>query len=560
MYQKMYRLLIVLLFLTIQAEAVQVADIDYSFDTKNDALVLKMKIKEGWNIYDQYNKEIPFKIELNKESSSNISAISVQWPETKLIQKDVLGEKIKLSAYSEEIDIKISLLRNDSKIHSSALLNISYGACSVDNCIIIQSNLNANIPPLQAKQNLVFMLSIALLAGFILNFMPCALPVLSLKIISIVKYSYLSRSQIRLNLILISIGIWISFICLALITIALRAAGISIGWGFHFHEPGFLMFLIFILMLFVANLMEYFHIKTPRFISPIAQKLNSYSQYIESIISGAFATLLATPCTAPFLSTILSFALSQNTITILFLYSFLALGMALPYLIISINTKWVTKIPKSGRWFVVLRKIMIFALLAAIVWLIHVLYRQVTLKTFIVFLTFILAVDATLIVYRNNGIFKMKNLKNFLNSAVGYVILIFVIFILTNSFIKKDENNIWNNFSINSLQKYVQNSSIVLVNVTADWCMTCKVNEKLILEDQSLLSILKSKGTIFMKADYTTKSIEISKYMSSHKRYGIPLYIIYGPFAKEGIVLPEVLNKQDLVAALNSAIGKLADS
>ncbi|MCM2269839.1 MAG: hypothetical protein NDJ75_07045, partial [Thermoanaerobaculia bacterium] len=231
-------------------------------------------------------------------------------------------------------------------------------------------------PPPVAERSLAGILLLALLGGFILNGMPCVLPILSLKLFGLVKAAGQSRASVRAGAVATAAGIVISFWALALAALAARGAGAAIGWGVQFQQPGFVAFLAVVILLFTLNLWGLFEIPLPARLARLAEA-GSGEGLGGHFASGLFATLMATPCSAPFLGTALSFALGQSAGVIVATLTAVGVGLALPYLVLAAWPGFVRHLPKPGAWMDTLRGTMGFLLAAALVWLLYVLQAQV---------------------------------------------------------------------------------------------------------------------------------------------------------------------------------------
>ena len=366
------------------------------------------------------------------------------------------------------------------------------------------TDTNTKGPPIKA-QLAEFQWSIllfALLGGLILNLMPCVLPVLSLKVLSVVSHGGKdNRSVIFKNFMASAAGIIFSFWLIAGALVALKAAGETIGWGIQFQHPGFLIFLIVVLLLFAANMWGAFEVPLPRFIARHAssRKTEDEPTLLGHFLTGAFATLLATPCTAPFLGTAVGFALARGALEIFSIFTFLGIGLALPYILLAVSPGVFKYMPKPGKWMLSLRKILALALLVTALWLGSVLAS----------ITATPALDAG-----------------------------------------------WEKFDQALIAPAVAEGHTVMVDVTADWCLTCKANKRFVLESTEIVQALSADNIIKLQADWTQRDADIAAYLQSFGKYGIPFNIVYGPAAPEGIVLPELLSREAVLNALTEAAGE----
>lgn len=354
----------------------------------------------------------------------------------------------------------------------------------------------------EAKQGVgVGLLLIALLGGLILNLMPCVLPVLSLKVLSVIGHGGKDgRAVIFRNFMASAAGIIFSFWLMALILTALKAAGTVIGWGIQFQHPAFLVFLIVVVLLFAANLWGLFDIPLPRFIARnIPAKHEHNPTLLGHFMTGAFATLLATPCTAPFLGTAVSFALSGSAIDLFIIFTFLGIGLALPYIVLALSPRLFKFMPRPGAWMIRMKKILALALVLTALWLANVLAAVVSTPTL-------------------------------------------------------DEG--WEPFDQQAIARLVAEDKTVFIDITADWCLTCKANKRIVLDDDEIEKILSADNIVKMQADWTHRDESISRYLQNFGRYGIPFNAVFGPGAPEGLVLPELLSKTAIKSAIAEAAGE----
>jgi len=381
---------------------------------------------------------------------------------------------------------------NKTKLDKKTILNIP-------------PNLKGNIKEIGIKKMLnLKIIILALLGGLILNLMPCVLPVLSIKIISILKHGgknhRIHRWKLFKSFIATAMGIIFSFWLMAGFVIALKLSGNSIGWGMQFQYPPFIIFLIIILSGFAINMWGLFEIPMPNFILKKSYGLDEREAgFIGNFLTGSLATLLSTPCSAPFLGTAVSFALAGSPTDILIIFTFLGLGLATPYILLAISPRIFKYMPKPGKWMITLKKILAIALAVTVAWLINILIAIYTVPT----------ID------------------------IG-----------------------WQKFDESLIAPAIKKGKVVLVDVTADWCLTCKVNENFILENKKVSKALSSKNILKLQADWTHKDIKISNYLKKYNRYGIPFNIIYGPAAPNGITLSEILTTKEILSALKKAAGE----
>ncbi|MEQ8194996.1 MAG: protein-disulfide reductase DsbD family protein [Rhodospirillales bacterium] len=396
---------------------------------------------------------------------------------------------------------------------------------------------------------------IALLGGLILNLMPCVLPVLSIKLLGVVSHGGRESRAVRFSFVASAAGIVFSFLVLAGSLIALKAAGMSIGWGIQFQQPWFLIAMAVIVTLFACNLWGFFEIALPRWIADAGEHTSHVHGLGGHFVTGILATLLATPCSAPFLGTAVGFALSRGTSEILIIFAALGVGLALPYLLIAAAPKLATSLPRPGRWMLVLRKILGFALAATAIWLLSVLIALIDLTATSLIAAVLLAVIVLL--YARHHRTRLPARKVW--PAVGALIIaaFFIPAWLADSTGQANKggkrDSYWTPFDEAAIPRLVGQGKTVFVDVTADWCITCQVNKALVLDAASIRKQLGDKRIVAMQADWTRPDEAIARYLAKFGRYGIPFNAVYGPNAPAGIALPELLTQAAVQQALDRA-------
>lgn len=392
---------------------------------------------------------------------------------------------------------------------------------------------------------------LALLGGLILNLMPCVLPVLSLKILSVVGHGGGTAGAVRRSFVTTAAGIVFSFLALASVMIGLKTFGLALGWGVQFQQPVFLMLLVLLLTFFAANLWGFFEIPLPRL---LADRLNGHykTKLAGDFATGAFATLLATPCSAPFLGTAVGFALAAGPKEIFAVHLALGTGMALPYLLVALIPQIATALPKPGAWMIKLRGILGFALALTAVWLLWVLAAQISVNYALLFGALMLGV-LILLSLRKHGVKRGLILLGVAEFCL--VGLFFVIDGMTTHAPSPAYDRKWIAYSQASLNADIAEGKTVFLDVTADWCLTCKANMKFTLSDATVEHRLFATDIIAMQADWTNPDPEVIRLLHRYGRYGIPFNIVYGPKAPDGILLPELLSPQMVLDALDRASG-----
>ena len=403
-------------------------------------------------------------------------------------------------------------------------------------------------PPAPDLGLLLAILPLALLGGFILNFMPCVLPVLSIKLLGVIEQGGRSRSALRRGFLASAAGMILSFLGLAAAMVALRAAGIAIGWGVQFQQPLFLVFMAVLVTLFACNLWGFFEVPLPSWIGGLALRQGDGNALLGNVAAGAFATLLATPCSAPFLGTAVGFALAAGPFEIFAIFLALGIGMAAPYLLVALLPRLAQGLPRPGRWMLVLRRLLGLALAATALWLVSVLVSQIGLAAALAVAGLLVVAAAAL------GLLRAPRWRG-LATAAALLLAFIVPVTLAAPPAPPAGDGFWRGFDRAAIDRLVGEGQVVFVDVTADWCLTCKVNKELVIDQPPVRQRLEQPGITAMRADWTRPSDAIAAYLRSFGRYGIPFNAVYGPGLPRGRALSEILTSDQVLQALTAAAG-----
>lgn len=403
-------------------------------------------------------------------------------------------------------------------------------------------------------------LGLAVLGGLILNLMPCVLPVLSLKLLSVVSQGGKAPREIRAGFLATAAGILASFLVLAGGVIVLKLAGGAVGWGIQFQQPLFLVFMVVLLTLFAANLLGLFEIPLPAPLAAVAGRVgtDTVGRPRDSLgghfATGAFATLLATPCSAPFLGTAVGFALARGAVEIVLVFLALGIGLALPYLLVAAVPRLAARLPRPGAWMLTLKRVLAAALLLTALWLLSVIAVQ-TSATGGLAVAGLMAVLVSLLWAR-----RRLDGGPRLASSAGAGLLILAAFALPGRFDAAPtgaaDAALWQPFDRAAIAGEVAAGRLVFVDVTADWCLTCQANKLRVLDRGAVAERLADADVVPMRADWTRPDDRIAAYLAAHDRYGIPFNVVYGPGAPAGIPLPELLTERAVLEAFARAAGE----
>jgi len=497
---------------------------------------VQFKPAPGWMVYWKIPGDAGYAPKFEFKGSVGFEKPVIRWPRPQFF---ILPGNIKEYGYEDEVVYPVTAKRNqDGAIHITA--KIDYLTCK-DSCIPYRYVLNLDVPAgsgapdaeikslidrfiqqvphendeqvqkslvpervaVGADSSLWLILAFAFMGGLILNVMPCVLPVLSIKLFGLLGHGGQERRIVIRDSLASAGGILFSFLVGGGVLALAREAGMAVGWGIQFQDPRFIIFLLIIVLTFALNLYGLFEIHLPRRLSHLGALDADDEGPFSYFISGMFAALLATPCSAPFLGTAMGFAISQPPLIILAIFMAVGFGLAFPYFGLAVFPKTIHILPKPGKWMITLKKLLALLLVGTAIWLGWVLIHQI-------------GVGPKISSYGQVGTVK------------------------------------WIPFNEDELDKLVSQGKPVFVDVTAEWCLTCKVNEKFVIHDPEVAAEFQKRGVVMMLADWTNQDLVIGHYLAKHGRAGIPFYALYVP-GRPPLVLSELLTKKKLLNALRSA-------
>jgi|GEM_PF-55102 len=381
----------------------------------------------------------------------------------------------------------------------------------------------------------IIMLFSALLGGMFLNLMPCVFPVLSIKALSLAN-SHDKSERIKHGWSY-TLGCLITFITVASILLIIRDAGKAVGWGFQLQSPAvvsFLALLFFIMGLSLSGIITF----SGRWMNT-GQTLTQGRGTVSSFFTGVLAAIVASPCTAPLMAPALGYALTQSTPAALGVFSALGFGMALPFLLLSYLPKLGEYLPKPGAWMETFKQALAFPLYLTSIWLIWIVGNQAGSNSIIM-----IALGIFTITF---GIWLNQKLPRWSTIIVIIVLTILAVIIHSNRHTQESspthsEHSLWETYSDQKLQSLREQGIPVFVNLTADWCITCKVNEKLVFTDDTLQR-MKDQGIVLLEGDWTNYNAEITQLLDQYGRGGVPLYLLYPrKVSADAHILPQLLN------------------
>jgi thiol:disulfide interchange protein len=407
--------------------------------------------------------------------------------------------------------------------------------------------------------SLVEALLFALLGGLILNLMPCVFPVLAMKAAAFARLAGQGRGEMRRDGLAYTAGVLVSFAVMAAIVVAIRASVGEVSWGFQFQSPVFSLLIAYLFFVVGLNLSGVYEIGG-RFAS-VGQGLAGRGGTVGSFFTGALAVIVATPCTAPFMAAALGFALSQPAPQTVAVLLAVGLGLALPYLLLSITPALQRLMPRPGPWMDRLRQFLAFPMYASAVWMIWVLTQQTGADGVIYALGgMILIAFAVWLLRIGSGASPTTWLRRGL--AAVAVLLAFA------AALKLEDGPAtaasasggaaagvnfdgWERFSRDRLNQAVAAGKPVFVDFTAAWCITCLVNERVALETPATRHAFEQAGVFKLKGDWTNRDAEITSLLRELGRAGVPLYLFWAPGAERPKILPQVLTEAMILSELS---------
>ncbi len=388
--------------------------------------------------------------------------------------------------------------------------------------------------PATAPRGLAMFLLFGFIGGFILNLMPCVLPVISLKIFGFIQQAGKSRGKIFRSGLAFSAGIFAWFIGLALVIIGLKAAGHEVAWALQFTNPYFVVGMSALVLVFALNLFSVFEITLPSGASTGILAWAAREGDAGSFLHGVFATVLATPCTAPFLGAALGFAFTQSGVVIVLMFLAIAAGMSAPYLALAAHPAWLRLLPRPGAWMLHVKHFMGFLMIATLLFLLAVLGAQRGTDAIVWTGCFLLALS---IACWMQGAFNTPRASA--TSRVIVLVLMLVLVLGSGAYFIRDKfahtkiadaaplENGWRPFTPQALEAELAQGRPVFIDFTAAWCVTCKFNEATVLESSAVRDAFERRGIVKFKADWTNADPVITKILQQFGRPGVPLYVLY---------------------------------
>ena len=467
-------------------------------------------------------------------------------------------EEYGLSSYSKEqileinknsLSLQISQSEVDLKLQNFAgvlLLN------NQDSRTFFNVNLNLNNNQKQESlsiSELVLTIIFAFIGGLILNAMPCVFPILSIKILNFVEQSEGSKEKMIQHGLSFSAGVLVTFLSIAGLLLLLKSGGESIGWGYQLQSPLMVTILIYLFVAIGITFMS--NLVLGGQLAQLGNINQGYGDITSSFLTGVLAVIVASPCTAPFMGSAVGIALLQPGFITIAIFVSLGLGFAAPYLLLSFYPSLLKVLPKPGAWMETLKQFMAFPMWGSALWLTWVLSGQVQTDSVLMVLLGALFIALGLWILEKNQ--SSDGFAKWMSLSSVTILLGAALWLAPTDYenIEQDTSSDLNSYSPELLDSLLTENKPVFLNFTADWCITCKVNEAIVLNQVSIKNALESKGIVYLKADWTRKDETIANKLAEYGRTGVPLYLLY---SSEGIpvILPELLTEDMLLSYIET--------
>ena len=427
-----------------------------------------------------------------------------------------------------------------------------------------------------APLSLPFALLGAFIGGIVLNIMPCVFPVISIKILGFVQQAGDNVARTRLHGIWFAVGVIVSFWILAAVLLALRAAGSQVGWGFQLNNPAFVAIISMLLFAVGLNLLGVFEVGMSA-VGLAGKAQAGVAQHkphslTGSFFSGALATVIATPCTAPFMGAAIGFALGLGYLEALLVFTAMGVGMALPYVVLSMFPAWLKWLPRPGAWMETFKQVMAFPVFATVIFLTFV-FGRLTGGTLgiTVLLSALLVLSMAGWVYGRWSLPSKPAAARAVARVVAVLLAAAAVFVSVNvpavvptetlAAGNADGAPTWEPFTAERVAELRAQGRPVFVDYTADWCISCKFNEGTVLASASVMQAFRDANVALLKADWTQQPAHITESMAQFGRASVPLYVLHSPEADtEPVVLPTILTHGMVIGAVESLASDAAVS
>ncbi len=403
-------------------------------------------------------------------------------------------------------------------------------------------------PLVQASLPLWQAIVFALLGGMVLNLMPCVFPVLSLKAFSFISANAKSASERQQEGWAYTAGIWVSFMVIVAVLLLIKSGGAAIGWGFQLQEPAFVGSLVLLMVLVALSLSGMFNITIGA--EGAGQELAAESGNKGAFFQGVLAALVATPCTAPLMAPAIGFALTQPAPVVFLIFSLLAFGLALPFLALSYSPALARMMPRPGAWMETLKQALAFPMYLTAAWLLYVFNLQAGATATLALLVGVIAAIF--------GVWLWQSFKGQIGRAAAILFFLGALgSIIYQPFAQQPGTETQSTgdiqaYSEENLAALLADDETVFAYFTAEWCITCKVNEQVALFTDETQALFADRGIRMLKGDWTNRNAEIANLLADYGRAGVPLYLLFANGSSEAVILPEILTPGIIADAVNA--------
>ncbi len=554
-------------------------------EIQGDELVLDWQIADGYYLYGK-------RFKLSRVDGGQSEKLALEIPKGKLKQDEYFGE---MEVYYHQVATRTQLPSQQPftvKVSSQGCADA--GLCyppnhrwySIDPVSGVVSRVSDNpavsavqvTPALESavaaapvaapesealQSSLLLMAAMAFVGGLILNLMPCVFPVLALKAISLLESTDINPAERRMHGLVYTAGAVSSFMFVAGVLMLLRASGQELGWGYQLQSPWFVAALVY--LFFLMGLSFSGAIELGSGLAGVGQGLVEKGGMTGSFFTGVLAVVVASPCTAPFMGASLGFALTQPMPVALTVFFALGLGMAAPFLLLSIVPGLGRLLPRPGNWMVTLKEVLAFPMYLTGIWLLWVLGRQAGIDAAMLVLIGCLLIAIALYFWkkmhwhhRGVAVAAIIGATAILGSGVLRPIESASAQVVDTAFPVTEEGDALA-YSPDRLAALKSDGGPIFLDVTADWCITCKANERVALDTDVVKAAMAERHIRYMVADWTRRDAEVSRLLAQYNRSGVPLYVYFPGGGKPAVVLPQLLSKEKVLAAFNNPQAGNAD-
>jgi len=516
-----------------------------------DTLLLRFTPADGYYLYRDRS-------EIRIEGANDIRPGTPQWPEGTQYHDEYFGDQV---VYFEQVDVPLPLLRGNvdpAQVRVVATFQgcQTGGICYPPMTRTVSLSLPAASEASSARSTpdgigLLLALLLAVAGGVILNLMPCVLPVLALKALALADSGDRSRSRA----LWYTAGVLASFLAIGALVLVLRATGLALGWGFQLQQPLVVALLAYVIFAVGLSLSGVFSIGLG--LAGAGQSLTTRQGPLGDFMTGVLAVVIASPCTAPFMAAALAFAFTASPATAMLVFLALGLGLALPFLLIGFMPALAGRLPRPGAWMDTLKQVLAFPMYLTAVWLLWVLGQQRGVDAIALALGGLVLLSLAAW-WLSRLRFRSAPLQRGLALAVLLLAAWPLAMVARMPVPSADAAGVAEGvvpWSPEKLAELRARDRVVFVDMTADWCVTCKANEKAVLSRAPFRDAMRAADAVFMQGDWTSVDPRITEFLQSHGAVGVPFYIVYPAGGGEGEVLPTVLTDDIVVDALRRAGG-----